>query len=77
MNNFFVEKVKLIRNSMGHVGLQLASCVKIMAGKSCKLDLAHVTEEKVRKTLSSLTNSKSLAIDELDNYSIKLAADVM
>ena len=77
MNNFFVDKVKQIRNSMGHAGLQLSSCLKIMAGKSCKLDLAHVTEEKVRKTLSSLTNSKSLAIDELDNYSIKLAADVI
>ena len=77
MNNFFVDKVKQIRNSMGSAGLQLSSCLKIMAGKSCKLDLAHVTEEKVRKTLCSLTNSKSLAIDELDNYSIKLAADVI
>ena len=65
MNNFFVDKVKQIRNSMGNAGLQLSSCLEIMAGKSCKLDLAHVTEEKVRKTLSSLTNSKSLAIDEL------------
>ena len=62
---------------MGNIAWELASCINIMAGKTCKLGLAHVTEDKVRILLRSLSNSKSIAIDELDNFSVKIAAEVI
>ena len=48
-----------------------------MAGKSCSLGLAHVTRGRVNSLIHSLSNSKSLAVDELDNFSVKIAADVI
>ena len=48
-----------------------------MEGKHCKLDLKHVPVSYVRKLISSLKNSRSTAIDELDNYSVKVAGPVI
>ena len=77
MNKFFISKIAKIRNGMRHVAWDETSCMNIMAGKGCKLGLAHVSEVKVKMILRNLSNSKSLAIDELDNFSVKLAADVI
>ena len=77
MNQFFIDKVRLIRAGMSQVVTNLAHCLKIMENKRCRLSLQHITEEKVRKLLTSLSNSRSTAIDELDNYSVKVAADVI
>ena len=46
-----------------------------MQNKNCRLPLKHVSELKVKKTLKSLSNSRSTGLDELDNFSVKLAAD--
>ena len=46
-----------------------------MGSKDCKLQLRHVSPDKVQKILRSLSSSKSIRIDELDNYSLKIAAD--
>ena len=75
MNSYFVDKVKSIRNGMRSVAFELNSCYQVMAGKTCTLGLSHVTEQKVGSLIRSLSNSKSLAVDELDNYSVKIAAD--
>ena len=48
-----------------------------MVNKTCSLKLRHVSLTKVTKTLKSLSNSRSTGIDELDNYSVKLAADLI
>ena len=46
-----------------------------MLNKTCKLNFKNVTVLKVKKLLKSLSNSRSTGVDELDNFSIKLAAD--
>ena len=77
MNQFFIDKVRNIRIGMRNVAWGVASCLPIMAGKNCKLGLSHVSEDKVKKLIKGLSSSKSLAIDELDNLSVKIAADVI
>ena len=77
MNEFFIDKVKLIRAGMAKVVTNMASCIQIMADKRCKLSMSHITVDKVRKLLSTLSNSRSVAVDELDNYSVKIAAPVI
>ena len=36
-----------------------------------------ITEDEVRKLLKNLSSSKSTAIDGLNNYALKLGADVI
>ena len=50
---------------------------EIMVNKNCQMQLNHVSLAKVNKILKSLSNSKSTGIDELDNYSVKIAADLI
>lgn len=77
MNQFFIDKVKAIRRNMSKVVINLTTCMQIMQNKRCRLSLSHVTVSKVVKLLSSLSNSRSTAVDELDNYSVKIAAPVI
>ena len=77
MNQFFIDKVRLIRASMGQVVTNMGQCMRIMENKRCGLGLQHVTVDKVRKLARSLSNSRSLATDELDNFSVKIAAEVI
>ena len=71
MNTFFIDKVNTIRRGMEAVNFELSSCIQIMSGKTCKLEMHHVTQHQVKLLVCSLSNSKSLALDELDNYSVK------
>ena len=48
-----------------------------MYGKRCNLSLNHVTVAKVNKLLRGLKNGKSVSFDGLDNFAVKLAADVI
>ena len=48
-----------------------------MRGKKCRLGFHHVPVSKVSKLLKNLKNSKSSSVDELDNYCIKISADVI
>ena len=75
MNLFFVDKVRTIRNALRNVPPNLAQCYNTMRGKSCNLVFRHVTVETVKKLLKNLKNSRSTAIDELDNFVVKLSAD--
>ena len=75
MNEFFIGKVQKIRSAMQNSVFSLAKVHDIMENKTCKLKLQHVSEAKVKKVLRSLSNSRSTGLDELDNFSVKLAAD--
>ena len=77
MNNFFIQKVRLIRNGISHIPNRLTKCLEIMESKSCKLSMKHVSVSKVNRLLKTLKNSKSTSIDELDNFCVKIAADVI
>ena len=75
MNDYFIGKVQTIRNNMIAAQENLSECLKLMIGKSCSLSLQHVSIDTVRKLLKSLKPSKSLSVDELDSFSVKLSAD--
>ena len=77
MNLFFREKVQNIRSGIHHLPNNFLKCKDIMRNKNCKLSLSHVSVKKVNKLLKSLKNSKSTSIDELDNFCVKLAADLI
>ena len=77
MNNFFVNKVTEIRNAIQPIQNALSICYRIMKGKQCKLRLDFVSTKKVLTILKGLKNSRSTSIDELDNYCIKLSAEII
>ena len=74
MNEFFVNKVENIRAGMPNSPFDIIKVTEIMEDKTCKLRINHVTLLKVTKVLKSLSNSRSCGVDELDNFSVKLAA---
>ena len=75
MNEFFISKVQTILKGLKNVPFDLSGCKKIMLGKNVNLSMRHVTVGKVRKLLSSLKNTTSTSVDQLDNYAVKIAAD--
>ena len=77
MNHFFMNKVKAIRKGIRYLPNSFSRCKQVMEGKDCKLYLQHVSIAKVNKLLRSLKTTKSTGIDGLDNFSIKVAADII
>ena len=77
VNEFFTSKVKLIRDAIVNVPANYSTCQKIMDGKHCGLSLSHVQVKRVKELLKNLKTSKSTSIDELDNYAVKISADVI
>ena len=77
MNEYFIEKVASLKDSFENIPVCLNSCRRVMLGKKCKLDLRHVTVRKVLKILKNLKSSRSVGIDEIDSYSLKLAAELI
>ena len=77
MNTFFLDKVEIIQNGIETLPHSLSRCVDVMRGKNCKLDIGYVKVSKVLKIIKGLSNSKSIAMDELDNYSVKIAAEII
>ena len=77
MNEFFIDKVQTIRSGMAAATFSVSKVQDIMESKSCKMKIGHVNVVKVKKILKSLSSSRSTGIDELDNFSIKLAADLI
>ena len=75
MNEYFVSKVNSIRSAMNAAPFPTSKLKEIMRGKNCKMQLQHVGLVKVKRILNSLSNSRSTSVDELDNFSLKLAAD--
>ena len=77
MNEFFVTKVTTIKEAFKNIPVNLDGCKKAMKGKKCRLGLGFVSVQKVRKILRNLKPSRSVGIDELDSYSIKVAAELI
>ena len=75
MNEFFIRKVKTIVERLRNVPANLSGCRRIMQGKNISLSMRYVTVNKVRKLLSSLKITASTAIDQLDNFAVRIAAD--
>lgn len=63
MNNFFIQKVKLIQESVHFIPNDYRECRKIMKDKVCKLDLRYVAIKQVNSMLKKLKNSKCCSID--------------
>ena len=72
-----MEKVQNLKNKFGEVPPNYNHCHKAMAGRDCKLSMRYVTLNKVLKILKNLKSSKSVGVDELDSYSLKIAAEVI
>ena len=77
MNNFFVDKVSNLRTKIPKVPFSASNCQEIMKNKDCALDIKHVSQFKIMKIIKSFGNSKSTAIDGLDTFSIKMAAEII
>ena len=77
MNEYFISKVQNIVKGLRVLPINLTGCKKIMEGKKVTVSLEFVTVNRVRKLLSQLKNKKSISIDQLDNFSVKLASDYL
>ena len=77
MNEYFISKVQNIVKGLRVLPINLTGCKKIMEGKKVTVSLEFVTVNRVKKLLSQLKNKKSISIDQLDNFSVKLASDYL
>ena len=77
MNNFFVDKVEILRQKFHGNRINLTHCKNIMKDRQCLLSMRYVPISAVQKYLKKLKPSKSIAADELDSYSLKIAADII
>ena len=77
MNEFFVEKIEKLKVKFVNASPNYDHCYKAMIGKNCKLTMNYVSMKKVKKILRNLKSSKSVGLDELDSYSLKVAADII
>ena len=77
MNEFFVEKIQKLKIKFFDAPPNYDHCYKAMAGKTCSLGLKYVSMKKVLKILKNLKPSKSIGVDEIDSYSLKIAADII
>ena len=77
LNTFFVQKIKLLSSQFKSYPPNYDGCHKAMGPKGCKMYLQFATVKQVTKIIKNLKSSKSLAIDELDSFSLKIAAEVI
>ena len=77
MNCFFIEKVRRIRDGIAYIPNTLTACSAIMGNKRCQLSAQFVSRSYVNKLIKKIKVSKSISIDQLDSYSIKIAADII
>ena len=75
MNDFFIQKVYKIQSAMKSASFSVTKVRDIMQNKTCQLQLRHVNVDKIKKILKNLSSSRSTGMDELDNFSLKLAVD--
>ena len=77
MNHFFVKKVDTLRKTFVGDNSDLSGCKSIMKDRQCSLSMRYVPLAAVHKYLRKLKPSKTIAVDELDSYSLKIAADII
>ena len=77
MNQYFFNKLAVIRANINYRIWTPASCQSVMLHKKCKLHSQFVTKAYIKKLLRGLSTSKCSAIDGLDNFCVKIASDVI
>ena len=77
INSFFIQKVRNIREGIMYLPNTFLQCKNIMRDKKSKLRIKHVSVAKINKLLRNLKNSRSTSIDELDNFCVKISADLI
>ena len=76
MNSFFIEKVKTLRKNLPtNVQDPLILTRSLMQNRKCNFSLNCVHPDAIKKIISSLKQSKSCGVDDIDTYVIKLASD--
>ena len=75
MNEFFISKVEAIIKGLKKLPMNFSGCEQLMHGKNISFSVKFVTVKQIRKLIGSLKNKTSTAVDQLDNYSVKVAAD--
>ena len=71
MNNFFVNKVKVLRQNLPNdTGDPLALTRRLMSERQCSFKFSSVHPDEVNKIIENLKNSKSCGIDNIDTYII-------
>ena len=74
MNEFFVDKVKNLRKNLPeNPGDPLESVARLMENRKCEFTLEAVHPDCVMKIISKMKTSKTVGIDNIDSYVIKLA----
>ena len=77
-NNFFITKIKNIRDRMSPINSGLSQTIirnKIMKGKECNFEFKEITIEEMEKLLMSVRSDKPCGVDHLDGRLIGLAAN--
>ena len=73
MNHFFVGKVQNIRNNLPATGTDPLDKLKtLMGNRTCFFDIHAVHPDQIDKIITSLKNSKSVGLDYIDTFIIKL-----
>ena len=72
-NMFFIDKINLIRENLPPPSTDPLAVIRtLMAGRQCSFSFSVVHPDEVEKVISSLSNSSSFGLDEIDTSSIKL-----
>ena len=79
MNTYFIEKVRLLRNSINAIDHDpLYKLRDSMKDRNCSLLFKAVHPKEVKKIICKLRNSNSTGVDDIDTKTIKLiATDVL
>ena len=77
MNEFFLNKVEKIRQGIRNIPNLLTGPKKVMQNKNCQLDFKAVSVKKINQLIKLMKISRSTSIDELDNFCLKISADII
>ena len=76
MNDFFINKVKLLRQNLPrNTGDPLVLTRRLMRKRQCSFQFRSVHPDEIKKIIKNLKNSKSCGTDNIDTYIIKLASE--
>ena len=76
MNNFFVNKVTNLRNTIPPCRQDPLHRVKeIMKNRTCSFKLESVHPDEIKEIINNMKNSKSCGLDNIDSFVFKLASD--
>ena len=72
-NEYFLNKIRQIRNEMSPPVTDPLSVLRsLLKGRTCSFTFKPVHPDDVEKVITSLSNSNSFGLDEIDTYIIKL-----